>query len=194
MADPAGRTAPQGLLTGPSEDLERLAARLQALAIGRGVTVATAESCTGGLVGHLITAIPGSSSYYLGGVISYADAVKERLLAVPQEALQSHGAVSAQVARAMAEGVRSSLGADLALAVTGVAGPDGGTPAKPVGLTYLALAGPAGTDVQRHVWAGDRAVNKARSAEAALRMLIGALERLDGTAEEEGPVGPGGTA
>ena len=194
MADPAGRAAPEGLLTGPSDDLERLAARLQALALGHGLTVVTAESCTGGLVGHLITAVPGSSGYFLGGIISYADRVKERLLAVPTEALAGHGAVSAQVARAMAEGARNSLGADLAVAVTGVAGPDGGTPAKPVGLTYLAVAGPEGTEVQRHVWPGDRATNKASSAAAALHMLIDALERIDGSARVEGADDPGGTA
>ena len=96
MADPPGRAAPEGLLTEASDDLEGLAARLQAIALEQGTTVATAESCTGGLVGHLITAIPGSSGYYRGGVVSYADSVKAGLLAVPSEALERHGAVSAQ--------------------------------------------------------------------------------------------------
>jgi PncC family amidohydrolase len=93
----------------------------------------------------------------------------------------------------MAEGARASLGADVAVAVTGIAGPDGGTSAKPVGLTYVAVAGPAGTEVQRHVWGGDRAANKERSAEVALRMLIDVLGRL-GSSEEGSPVDPGDAA
>lgn len=189
MADPAGRAPSEGLLTEPPEDLAGLAATLQALALGTGHSVATAESCTGGLVGHAITAIPGSSGYYLGGVVSYADAVKLRLLGVPIDALQRHGAVSAQVARAMAEGARSTLAADVAVAVTGVAGPDGGSPAKPVGLTYVAVAGPDGTAVQRHLWDGDRATNKEHSAAAALRMLIEELERA-APIEGSTPTGP----
>jgi PncC family amidohydrolase len=154
--------------------MPRLAARLQDLAIERGLTVGTAESCTGGLVGHCITAIPGSSAYYLGGVISYADEVKAGLLGVPADLLIRHGAVSAQVAVAMAEGIRERLGCDLAVAVTGVAGPDGGTEAKPVGLTYVATAGRHGSDVRRQVWTGDRAANKAQSAALALELLIAA--------------------
>jgi PncC family amidohydrolase len=180
VADPPGRTTSKGPLTGPPDDLESLAGRLQALAIARRISVATAESCTGGLVGHVITAVPGSSGYYRGGVVSYADDVKAGLLGVSSEALARHGAVSAQVARAMAAGARLRIGADLAVAVTGVAGPDGGTASKPVGLTYIAVAGPAGSDVQRHVWEGDRTVNKQRSAAAALLMLIDAVERLAG--------------
>jgi PncC family amidohydrolase len=195
VADPPGRATAEGPLTPPPgdelDDLVGLADRLQVAALGRGVTVATAESCTGGLLGHLITAIPGSSGYYLGGVVSYADAVKAALLDVPREALERHGAVSAQVARAMAEGVRGRVGADLGVAVTGVAGPDGGTAAKPVGLTYIAVAGPARTEVQRHAWTGDRKANKARSAEAALHMLIVAIERRDEAEVEEAAQGPG---
>jgi PncC family amidohydrolase len=100
------------------------------------------------------------------------------MLGVPADALHRHGAVSAQVARAMADGARARLAADLAVAVTGVAGPAGGTDAKPVGLTYVAIAGPSGGEVQRHLWDGDRATNKRCSAEAALLMLLSALERL----------------
>jgi nicotinamide-nucleotide amidase len=177
VADPPGRAASEDLLSTEPEDLGRLAERLQTLALDAGATVATAESCTGGLVGHVITGVPGSSGYYLGGIVSYADRVKAGLLGVPQEALHRHGAVSAQVARAMAEGVRSSVGADIAVAVTGVAGPDGGSDAKPVGLTYVAVAGPECCEVQRYHWQGDRGANKAQSAGAALRMLIDALER-----------------
>jgi PncC family amidohydrolase len=190
VADPAGRATTEGLLTERHDSLEGPAERLQALALERGLTVATAESCTGGLVGHLITAVAGSSGYYLGGVVSYSDAVKTRLLAVPAEALERHGAVSAQVARAMAEGARASIGTDLAVAVTGVAGPDGGSDAKPVGLTYVAVAGPAGSEVQRHHWEGGRAANKERSAAAALLALIDAIERLDARTAVEAGTGP----
>jgi nicotinamide-nucleotide amidase len=138
--------------------------------------VGTAESCTGGLVGHAITAVPGSSAYYLGGVVSYADDVKTGLLEVPRTTLEGHGAVSAQTAVAMAEGLRRRLGCDYAVAVTGVAGPDGGSDAKPVGLAYVAVASSHGHAVQRHVWEGDRAANKEQSAAAALTMLITTLE------------------
>lgn len=153
-------------------DLLALATRLQALALARGVTVSTAESCTGGLIGHALTAIAGSSDYYLGGIVSYSDALKVQLLGVPASTLERHGAVSAQVAVAMAEGARERLGSDYAVSVTGVAGPGGGTDAKPVGLTYVAAAGPDGHEVRRHTWSGDRAANKERSAMAALESLL----------------------
>jgi PncC family amidohydrolase len=163
-------------------DLEDVARRLQPAALERGLTVATAESCTGGLVGHAITMVPGSSAYFLGGVIAYADTVKSTLLGVSDEMLQHHGAVSAQVARAMAEGARADTGAVLAVAVTGIAGPDGGSEAKPVGLTYIAAAGPDGVDVRRHTWSGDRARNTLDSAHAALTLLLEVAERLPRTA------------
>jgi PncC family amidohydrolase len=153
-----------------------LAARLQERAVGAGFTVGTAESCTGGLVGHAITSHSGSSDYYVGGVITYGDRLKSALLEVPAETLARHGAVSAQVAVAMAEGARARLGCDFAVAVTGVAGPTGGTAAKPVGLTYVAVAGPAGHEVRKHVWSDDRAANKEHSAAAALALLLEAVE------------------
>jgi PncC family amidohydrolase len=178
VADRPGPEAPRRLLTlAPDEDLGELAARLQALALAQGLTVGTAESCTGGLVGASITRTPGSSAYYLGGVISYADDVKRDLLGVPPEALAHHGAVSAQVAVAMAEGLRARLGCDLAVSVTGVAGPDGGSEAKPVGLTYVAVAGPRGHQVERHVWSGDRLANQRLSAAAAIGLLLATLEQ-----------------
>jgi PncC family amidohydrolase len=178
VADRPGPEAQGRLLTfAPDEELGELAARLQALALARGLTVGTAESCTGGLVGATITRVPGASAYYLGGVISYADDVKRALLAVPPEALARHGAVSAQVAVAMAEGLRARLGCDLAVSVTGVAGPDGGSEAKPVGLTYVAVAGQDGHRVERHVWAGDRHANQRLSAAAALSLLLATLEQ-----------------
>jgi nicotinamide-nucleotide amidase len=149
-----------------------LAARVVAAYVARELTLATAESCTGGLVAHLLTEVPGSSGCVRGGIVAYADEVKRDVLGVSNEALAAHGAVSAQVAMAMAEGARAMLGTDVAVAVTGIAGPGGGTPAKPVGLAYLAVSGPAGTEVERHQWTGDRAANKLASAEAALRLLL----------------------
>jgi PncC family amidohydrolase len=128
-------------LTVPGDPLVELAGQLQATCVGRGLTVATAESCTGGLVAHLLTEVPGSSAYVRGAIVAYADAVKRAELGVPEAVLAAHGAVSAQVAVAMAEGARSRLGSDLAVAVTGIAGPGGGTEAKPVGLVYVAVAG-----------------------------------------------------
>jgi PncC family amidohydrolase len=154
------------------EQLVGLAQRLQASCLARGLTVAVAESCTGGLVADAITDIPGSSGYFLGGVVSYSNDAKVALLGVSAEVLASHGAVSAQVGRAMAEGTRERFSADLAAAVTGVAGPDGGTEAKPVGLTYVAVADAAGADVRRLVWSGDRAANKEASAAAVLELLL----------------------
>ena len=154
------------------ESLTGLAERLQGICLGRRLTVATAESCTGGMIAAAITAIPGSSGYFAGAVVSYADAAKAALLGVPPAVIQSHGAVSAQVARAMAAGARERLGASLAVSVTGIAGPDGGTASKPVGLTYIGLADEAGTEVRRFNWLGDRAGNREESAAAALGWLI----------------------
>ncbi len=167
----------------PEPGLVAIAERLQGICVGRALTVATAESCTGGLVAATITAVPGSSAYFRGGVVSYANDAKVALLDVPNAALEAHGAVSAQVARAMAEGCRARLGTSLAVAVTGIAGPDGGSAAKPVGLTYLALASGHATEVRRCVFAGDRdAVRSAATAEA-LGWLVAAAE--------EGRGGPG---
>jgi len=156
----------------PDERMTAVAARLQAVCLERGLRVATVESCTGGLVGAAITAVPGSSAYYLGGLITYADAVKRDLADVSEDVLVAHGAVSAQVAVAMADGARQRLGADLAVSVTGVAGPDGGSEAKPVGLTYIGVADAHGTDVRRHLWTGDRDENRQDSAVAALELLL----------------------
>ena len=156
----------------PDDRLTALAARLQAACLERGLRVVTVESCTGGLVGAAITSVPGSSGYYLGGLITYADPLKRDLAGVPVDVLDAHGAVSAQVAIAMADGARTRLGADLAVSVTGVAGPDGGSEAKPVGLTYIGVADAHGTDVRRHLWSGDRAANQQDSAAAALELLL----------------------
>ena len=161
------------------DELVGLAERLQGLCLGRGLTVAVAESCTGGLVADAITDVAGSSGYFTGGVVSYSNDAKETLLDVPRAMLEAHGAVSAQVARAMAEGARARFGADVAASVTGIAGPDGGSDAKPVGLTYVAVADAEGVDVRRHVWPGDRAANKVASAAAVLELL---LERVAASA------------
>jgi len=152
--------------------LVELAERLQGICVGRGLTVATAESCTGGLIAEAITSVPGSSAYFLGGVVSYADAVKAAVLGVPDSVLAAHGAVSAQVALAMASGGRERLGATLCVSTTGIAGPDGGSEAKPVGLTYVGLAWAGGTDVRKLVFAGDRAANRDSAARAALDWLV----------------------
>lgn len=161
-----------------ADELAGLAARLQAACVARGLTVATAESCTGGLVAHVLTEVPGSSAYVRGGIVAYADEVKRALLGVPAEVLAGHGAVSAQVAIAMAEGARARLGTDLGVGVTGVAGPDGGTDAKPVGLVYVAVAGDGlAPEVRRCQWSGDRTENKRASAEAAIELLLARAAR-----------------
>jgi nicotinamide-nucleotide amidase len=158
----------------------QLASRIQSAMIEHGLTLATAESCTGGLVGHLLTETAGSSAYYVGGLISYSNELKEKELGVDAKTLERHGAVSAQTCVAMAEGARSRYGASLGLAITGIAGPDGGSEQKPVGLTYVGVADDGGHDVRRNVWQGDRHSNKMESAEAALRLV---LERLGVSAE-----------
>ncbi len=155
-----------------SQATVKLVERLQAICLDQGRSVATAESCTGGLLAKLITDAPGSSAYYRGGVVAYSNEVKSRLLGVSDEELAAHGAVSAQVARSMAVGVLRGTGADFAAAVTGVSGPGGGTAAKPAGLTYVAVADAAGATVRRFVWPGDRSANREASAQAAVEMLI----------------------
>jgi PncC family amidohydrolase len=159
-----------------ADPLVEHARRLQDACLERGLTVAAAESCTGGLVAHLITEVPGSSGYFRGGVVAYSDDVKRSALGVPDDILRAHGAVSAQVAVAMADGARARLGADLGAGVTGIAGPDGGSEAKPVGLVYVAVAGGPRPVVQRFVWPHDREGNKRASAEAVLRLLLEAVE------------------
>jgi nicotinamide-nucleotide amidase len=139
--------------------------------LARGASVAAAESCTGGLLGERITSIAGSSAYFLGGIISYANAVKHDLLGVPSEVLDEHGAVSEAVARLMAEGVRTQMGATYALAITGLAGPDGGTAEKPVGLVYIALAAPEKTLVEKKKFGGEREPIRWQAAQAALDLL-----------------------
>jgi PncC family amidohydrolase len=168
-------SAPEATVT--QAGLVELARLLQERCLEAQVTLATAESCTGGLVAYVITEVPGSSAYFRGAVVSYADELKEQALGVPAETLSRHGAVSAQTAVAMAEGARARLDCEVGLAVTGIAGPSGGSAEKPVGLTYVAVADGSGHDVRRFLWTGDRTGNKLASAEAALQL---ALERLGG--------------
>lgn len=141
--------------------------RLRAL----GWKVAVAESCTGGLLGHLLTRRSGASDYFVGGLITYSNAMKRVLLGVSMDSLERWGAVSSQVAYEMARGAQQRTGAQVALSITGIAGPTGGTAQKPVGLTYVGLFAPHNTWVWRHLWQGERVENQAASAEAALAHL-----------------------
>jgi PncC family amidohydrolase len=157
-------------------DLVALATHLQEACLERGLKVAVAESCTGGLIAAAITEIPGSSGYFLGGVVSYSNDAKESLLDVPHALLEERGAVSREVAAAMAAGARARFGADLAVAVTGVAGPDGGTLDKPVGLVYIGVAD-ATTSIAIHhqsqpdAAVRDRAIVRSSASFRALAML-----------------------
>lgn len=146
--------------------------RLVELLKARGLKCATAESCTGGLVGGAITAVPGSSAAYLGGVVSYANEVKHGVLGVSADTLATVGAVSPETAAQMAEGVRRLVGADLAVSVTGIAGPDGGSADKPVGLVWFGLASAAGTRTEKAIFAGDRARVREQAVVHALGMLM----------------------
>lgn len=156
-----------------TESLESLTGRaLNA----RGWTLAVAESCTGGLIGHLITQVPGSSEYFLGGVISYSDRIKMELLGVAKSTLVGEGAVSEETARQMALGVRARFGASLGLAATGIAGPSGGSTEKPVGLTWLAAATPNMERAERFVFDGNRQEIKEQAAHEALQLLLRVVE------------------
>lgn len=142
----------------------------------KGLRLAVAESCTGGLVGHRLTNVPGSSTCYMGSVTAYAYEAKVRLLGVLWETLEKHGAVSAETVIEMARGVRIALAADIGLGVSGIAGPTGGTPEKPVGLVWIGLSSPQAEFARRFIWNGDRIQNKEHSAEAALQLLIDYLQ------------------
>jgi PncC family amidohydrolase len=162
----------------PSDaDMAATAERVIQLLTERGLTLALGESCTGGLISDLLTDVPGSSRCFMGGIVAYANEAKERLLDVSAETLQRYGSVSEQTVTAMARGARERFGADLGLAATGIAGPGGGTPEKPVGLVYLALAAGDGRClVKRFVWYGSRRQNKRQSAEAALGLVEALLD------------------
>ncbi len=157
-------------------ELPPVETRIGPLLLSRGWWLAVAESCTGGLLGHRITNVPGASAYFRGGVIAYANEVKMQLLGVPEDVLLEHGAVSEPTVRAMAWGVKERLQADVALAISGIAGPGGGTPEKPVGTTWIALATPEGIQARCYRFSGSREENKWQATEAALQWLLEVLQ------------------
>ena len=160
-----------------TEDLLALSRQVGAALAERGAWVCAAESCTGGLVLSALTDCPGSSAYVRGGIVAYSNDVKLNFLNVREATLIAHGGVSEATVAEMARGALALFGVDYALSVTGIAGPGGGTAEKPVGLTYIGLAGPGDLlRVERHVWPGDRLENKLASVAAALRLLLQALE------------------
>jgi PncC family amidohydrolase len=158
----------------PDPEIFALAKQLGERLRRSGHSLAVAESCTGGLLGAAVTDVPGSSAYFLGGVISYADRVKVDQLGVSESVLRRHGAVSEEAAAAMANGVRQLLKADIGVSITGVAGPDA-EGSKPAGLTFIGIAGD-GVTTQRFQWTGDRWDNRRRSVIAALELLVRAPE------------------
>ncbi len=146
----------------------------------RGLTLCTAESCTGGGIGAAITAVAGASECFVGGIIAYANEIKEAMLGVSPEMLQQHGAVSDSVAVAMAQGARSRLNADMAVAVTGVAGPSGGTAEKPVGLVFAGLVDADGVEVRSFNFSGDREDVRRQTVCAAFDMIMKRIENIEG--------------
>ena len=154
-----------------TDSVQSYPAALLALLEARGRTLALAESCTGGLVSELLTDVPGSSRSFLGAAVTYSNALKTALLGVPEALLNAHGAVSREVAEAMADGARTRLGADIGLALTGIAGPGGGTPEKPVGLVHWAVATAEGVTAREQVFPGDRSQIRRRAAFAGLALV-----------------------
>ncbi len=153
--------------------------RLNAILKQKGATIAVAESCTGGLISSRITDVSGASDYFEAGLVVYSNGAKERLLSVPRELLETKGAVSAEVAGKMAEGVRAAMGVDIGVSVTGIAGPGGGTAEKPVGTVYIGLATGEESITRKHRFEGDRVAIKRQTSEEALKLL---LEYLEGRA------------
>ena len=146
----------------------------------QGLRLAVAESCTGGLIGHRVTNVPGSSTYYMGSIIAYAYEAKVRLLDVQWETLEAHGAVSSETVAEMALGVRRALAADIGLSVSGIAGPTGGTPEKPVGTVCFGLSSAAENWTRQQHFAGDRQAVKAQAADYALQLLLDFLDTEKG--------------
>ena len=175
--------APSGGAPGAESPVDPLARELGGLLRQRGLTLAIAESCTGGLLGALITDQPGSSAYFLGGVVAYSDQAKREQLGVSPAILTRHGAVSSETAEAMAAGVRTRFGSTVAAAVTGIAGPDSDHTSKMIGLTYVAIASAAGVASHELHFAGDRWSNRRQAAGEALRLLIEAARTLGDAGE-----------
>jgi nicotinamide-nucleotide amidase len=146
------------------------------LLLKHGLWLATAESCTGGLISHIITNVPGSSAYYLGGVTAYANEAKMRMLGVSLDTLNQHGAVSEATVLEMARGIRYALGADIGVSVSGIAGPDGGTADKPVGTVWIGLSSATAKYARHFLWTGNRLAVKEQSARAALEILVRHLQ------------------
>jgi len=157
---------------GGQSPLRQLAQDVGAALTEHGLTVAVAESCTGGLLGSAFTDQSGSSEYFRGGIVAYSDSVKRDQLGVPAALLAHHGAVSAEVAEAMADGARSRLATDFAVSITCIAGPDSDQSGKPVGLTYVGIASPTGTRAFESTLNGDRWSNRRRAAAWALELLL----------------------
>jgi PncC family amidohydrolase len=158
------------------ELLHPLAVRLGELLRARGWTIGLAESCSGGLIASLITDVAGSSDYFIGSAVTYANEAKAGLLGVQQATLDERGAVSAETATEMAQGAQRIFGTNIGASVTGIAGPTGATPTKPVGLTYIHVIGPNGSRGERHLFGSNRMGNKLLAAEAVLRLVIRYLE------------------
>ena len=152
--------------------------RLRAIMVQRGMRIALAESCTGGLISSRITDVAGASDYFEAGLVTYSNRAKESILSVPHDLLVAKGSVSAEVAGRMAEGARQVTGADIGLSVTGIAGPGGGSVEKPVGTVYMGLAAEGKTLVRQHLFSGDRAAVRSQTSDAALKL---ALDFLEGT-------------
>ena len=165
----------KGTSSSPSDDIRALAARLGDLALASRVMLATAESCTGGLVAGAITDIAGSSAWFERGFVTYSNRAKMEELGVDPDIIARHGAVSGETAKAMAQGARAASGAQWAVAVTGIAGPAGGSPAKPVGTVWFAWAGPRGVEALHRRLEGDRAAVRTASVAIALQGLVDRL-------------------
>ena len=150
--------------------------KLRDALLARGWTISTAESCTGGLCAAALVDLPGSSTWYSGGVVAYSNAIKHELLDVPKDVLQDHGAVSEPVALVMAEGVRSRCRSSVSCSTTGIAGPGGGTPDKPVGLVWIGIATPTGTHARRYHFSGDRLSVRQQTVDACFELLLEQIE------------------
>ena len=175
LADGIRRSAGAYIFTEDDRDLEEV---IGLMLIEQHKTIAVAESCTGGLLGGRLTSVPGSSAYFLGGIISYANEVKINRLGVPAEIIERFGAVSAETARAMATGVIQAIGSDIGVSITGIAGPDGGTPEKPVGTVFIGLATDKGSTHRHHQLSNDREVNRERAVSAAMNLIYKELQGI----------------
>jgi len=153
-------------------ELETLSANIGKILVEKGWTISTAESCTGGLLSHVLTGVSGSSSYFIGGVVAYSNRIKENILGVESKTLAQHGAVSEETALEMAAGIRKKFNTDFGLSTTGIAGPTGGTPTKPVGLVWMGISTPAGNQAFEGHFSGGREGIKNSTVKEILTRLI----------------------